>query len=209
MRLYHSPMAISLACRLALTAAEADHDIIIVNSLSGQTKLEPHLSINPLGEVPVLECEGAFITQTIAILKFIADRAGAGAEGGTAIRRAKALSIMVLAAVEVQGAWRMINRPARYVTDEAAQSELSQLALARLDAAYIEVERQLGSLEPGTTGMLEYYLTVFALWKAMAPAGKDLSPSPRLDELKERIMAIPKLAAVINEDIASFTALVS
>lgn len=210
MHLYHSPMAISLACRLALSAADADYDISIVNSLTGETKREPHLSINPLGEVPVLECDGTVLVQTVAILSFIAERTGKGWKETSDTDRAKALSIMILASTEVQNAWKMINRPSRYVDDNAACAELVDHALGRLDAAYGEVERQLGALSPSDRlGIVDYYLCVFALWKEMAPAGKNLSPSPFLDAVKERVMSSPKLRKVIDEDIANYTALVA
>jgi len=210
MRLYHSPMGISLACRLALAAADVDHELVIVNSRTGETKQEPFLSINPLGEVPVLECDGTILGQTVAILTFISDRTGGVWTRASGLDRAKALSIAVIAAVEVQSAWKMINRPSRYVDSEAGCSEVVGHARARLDAAYGEVDRQLGLQGDSTElGILEYYLCVFALWKVMAPAGKGLSSTPRLDAVKERVMRVTKLRQVIDEDIASYTALTS
>jgi len=207
MRLYHSPMSISLACRLALAAGDADCDLAIVDSLAGETRREPFLSVNPLGQLPVLECDGAILTQTIAILSFIAERTGRGWKHATARHRAKALSIMVLASVDVQSAWTMHNRPERFADSEAARSEVVAHALTRLDNAYAEVERQLGLLEvTAELGIMEYYLCVFALWKAMVPAASGFAPTPRLDALKERVMSSPKLRQVIDEDIAAHLA---
>jgi glutathione S-transferase len=201
-------MAISLACRLALTAADVDHEVTIVSSQTGETKQEPYLSINPMGEVPVLEHDGVALAQTVAILVFIADSSGKGWTSASAVEREKALSIMILASVEVQNAWKMINRPSRYVSGEAAQAELVDHAILKLDAAYLEVERQLQQLDVDSQpGILQYYLCVFTLWKQMAPAGKHLSATPNLDALKERVMSSPELRKVIEEDIASYTAL--
>jgi len=210
MRLYHSPMSISLACRLALSAGDADYDLVVVNSLAGETKQEPFLSINPLGQIPVLECDGVILTQTVAILSFIAERTGRGWKHATAHDRAKALSIMVLATVEVQSAWSMHNRPERFADSAAGRSEVVAHALARLANAYSEVERQLGLLAVvPELGILDYYLCVFALWKAMVPAANGCAPTPRLDAVKERVMSSPGLQQVIEEDIASHKARVS
>ena len=210
MRLYHSPMGISLACRLALSAGDADYDLVVVNSLAGETKQEPFLAINPLGQIPVLECDGAILSQTVAILSFIAERTGRGWKHATALDRAKALSIMVLASVEVQSAWTMHNRPERFADSDAGRSEVVDHALVRLDNAYREVERQLGLLDNvAELGILHYYLCVFALWKAMVPAAGGFAPTPHLDAVKERVMSSPKLRQVIEEDIASHKARVS
>lgn len=208
MRLYHSPMGISLACRLALCAADIEHVVTVVSSPGGETKKEPYLSINPLGEVPVLECDGATLSQAVAILTFIADRSGGGWRVDSAFGRAKALSIMILASVDIQNAWKMVNRPNRYADSDAGRAEVIDHALDRLDAAYLEVERQIGLLgEVSELGILDYYLCVFALWKEMSPAGKGLSPCPHLDGVKERVLSSPKLKQVIDEDIANYTAL--
>nr|WP_047168165.1 glutathione S-transferase family protein [Sphingomonas sp. Y57] len=208
MRLYHSPMSIALACRLALTAADIDHEVVIVNSLSGETKREPFLSINPLGEVPTLDADGTIITQTVAILSFAADHGNHGRTDLSPAERAKELSTMIVAAVEVQSCWKMINRPNRYAPGDAAAAEVGAQARIRLDAAYAELERRIGLRDiGGPLTVLDYYVGVLALWKIMAPAGKDLSPTPQLDAVKDRLMNTPKLRQVIDEDIASYTAM--
>lgn len=208
MRLYHSPMSIALACRLALHAADADHDVVIVNSLTGETKKQPFLSINPLGQLPALECDGTVLTQAVAILRFIADRTGTGWAHASDLDRAKALSIMVLTCAEVQSNWTMHNRPERFVDSEPGRAEAVTHALTRLDTAYSEIERQLGQLnDDRELGILDYYVGVFALWKSMIPSASGFAPTPRLDAIKERLMSTPKLRTVIDEDIAAYKAL--
>lgn len=208
MRLYHSPMSIALACRIALTAADIDHEVVIVNSLSGETKQEPFLSINPLGEVPTLDADGAIITQTVAILSFAAEQGDRSWSTLAPAERAQELSTMIVAAVEVQSCWKMINRPNRYAPGDAAAAEVGAQARVRLDAAYAELERRIGlrdTSKPLT--VLDHYVAVLALWKIMAPAGEGLSPTPHLDAVKDRLMNMPKLRQVIDEDIASYTAM--
>lgn len=208
MRLYHSPMSISLACRLALAAADAEVEIVVVNSGAGENRQEPFLAINPLGQIPALECDGVILTQTVAVLSFIADQTGQGWKHASAIARAKALSIMVLTSVEVQSNWTMNNRPERFADCDAGRAEVVQHARLRLNKAYSEIERQLKLLDDGAEmGILDYYLCVFALWKIMIPVASEFAPTPRLDALRERVMSSPKLKQVIDEDIAAYTAL--
>ncbi|WP_339708124.1 glutathione S-transferase family protein [uncultured Sphingosinicella sp.] len=209
MRLYHSPMSIALACRLALTAADIDHEVVIVSSLSGETKREPFLSINPLGEVPALDAGDAIITQTVAILSFVADLGGQGWPDSDPLARSKELSTMIVAAIEVQLAWKMLNRPNRYAPSDAAAAEVGAQARVRLDDAYAELERRVALRDTGKPlGVLDHYAGVLALWKIMAPAGQGLSPTPHLDAIKDRLMDTPKLRQVIDEDIANYTAMV-
>lgn len=207
MRLYHSAMSISLSCRLALVAAEADHEIVAIDTMAGESTQEPFLSINPLGQVPVLECDDMVLTQATAILRFIADRTGKGWTHASDLDRAKALSIMVLTATEIQGSWSMNNRPERFVDTEASHPEVVAHALTRLEKAYNEVERQLGALpEDRELGILDYYVGVFALWKVMVPAASGFAQTPRLDAVKDRVMSDPRLKRIIDEDIATHMA---
>lgn len=204
MRLYHSAMSISLSCRLALVAAEADHEIVPLNTMAGESAQQPFLSINPLGQVPVLECGRMTLTQAMAILHFIADRTGKGWSYASDVDRAKALSIMALAASEIQGSWTMNNRPQRFVDAEACRPGIVAHALARLEKAYNEVERQLGALpQDRELGILDYDVGVFALWKAMVPAAGGFAQTPCLDVVKDRVISMPRLKNVIDEDIAT------
>ena len=210
MRLYHSAMSISLACRLALEAADADHEIVAVNSIAGETKNEAFLALNPLGQLPVLECDGTILTQAVAILSFIAERTGRGWGHASDLDRAKALSIMVLTSADIQSSWTMNNRPERFVDTEASRPEVVAHALARLEIAYNEIERQLGYLvDDRELGILDYYIAVFALWKSMVPAASEFAATPRLDAVKDRVMSTPQLRRAIEDDIATYTARVS
>jgi len=210
MRLYHSPMSISLACRLALAATDADVEIVVVKTGENEHLQEPFLTINPLAEVPVLEYDGVVLTQTVAILSFIAEQTGQGWTQASAIARAKALSIMVLTSVEVQGNWKMNNKPERFADCAAGRAEVVQHARLRLDKAYSEIERQLELFDDGAEmGILDYYLCVFALWKIMIPIASEFAPTPRLEALRERVMSSPKLKQVIDDDIAVYTARVA
>jgi glutathione S-transferase len=203
-------MSISLSCRLALVAANADHEIVVVNTMAGESTREPFLTINPLGQVPVLECDGMVLTQAVAILRFIADRTGKGWTHASDLDQAKALSIMVLTTAEIQSFWTMNNRPERFVDTESSRPEVVARALARLEKAYNEVERQLGTLpEDRELGVLDYYVGVFALWKVMVPAASGFARTPRLDAVRERVLSVPRLKQIIDEDIATHTARVS
>jgi glutathione S-transferase len=76
MKLFFSPLACSLASRIALYEARAEVTFVEVD-LRAKTTAEGqnYLQLNPLGQVPLLELEpGDTLTENSAILQLIAER---------------------------------------------------------------------------------------------------------------------------------------
>jgi len=75
LKLYFSPLACSLASRIALYEAGAD---VSFSRVDPKTKLTDdgrnYASIHSLGLVPSLECEQGVLTENAAILQFVAER---------------------------------------------------------------------------------------------------------------------------------------
>jgi glutathione S-transferase len=74
MKLYFSPLACSLATRIALYEAGAEATFVEVDPKTKTTEDGKNfLEVNPLGLVPVLEIEpGDLLTESAAILQFVA-----------------------------------------------------------------------------------------------------------------------------------------
>jgi len=80
MKLYFHPA--STASRpVVLFCAEAGigYEPVVVDILAGAHHKEPFVSLNPSKMVPVLEDEGLVLTESSAILKYLADKAGSPA----------------------------------------------------------------------------------------------------------------------------------
>lgn len=75
MRLYYSPNTISIAVVIALHEAGLDFEARKVNFAEAEQTKPDYLAINPKGRVPVLETGGALLTETGALLDYIAARA--------------------------------------------------------------------------------------------------------------------------------------
>ena len=75
LRLHHAPMACSLASRFALAEAGLAHEVAVVRTARGENRNEAYLRVNPRGKVPALETDQGVITESTAILPFIADLA--------------------------------------------------------------------------------------------------------------------------------------
>ena len=80
MKLHFHP--VSTASRpVLLFCAEANiaYEPVLVDLLTGAHMKEPFLSLNPNGMVPVLEDEGFVLTESSAILKYLAEKSGSAA----------------------------------------------------------------------------------------------------------------------------------
>jgi glutathione S-transferase len=74
MKLYYSPGSCALAPHIALAEAGADFEAIRVDFSSNEQQSEQYLATNPKGRVPALVTEQGILTETPAILAFIAQQ---------------------------------------------------------------------------------------------------------------------------------------
>ncbi|RYD93936.1 MAG: glutathione S-transferase family protein [Sphingomonadales bacterium] len=72
LKLYYSPGSCALASRIALEDAGADHEIIRLNLAEGEQRRTEFLAVNPKGRVPALVTDKGVLTETTAILAYIA-----------------------------------------------------------------------------------------------------------------------------------------
>lgn len=80
MKLYYSP--VSTASRPILMFIADDHidvDLQLVDLMSGEHTKPPYLALNPSGLVPTLEDDDFRLTESSAILKYLADKIGSPA----------------------------------------------------------------------------------------------------------------------------------
>jgi glutathione S-transferase len=72
LKLYFAPGTIALASQIALAEAGADYEAIALDFTKNEQHGEAYLAINPKGRVPALITERGILTETPAILTFIA-----------------------------------------------------------------------------------------------------------------------------------------
>ncbi len=77
MKLYHFPLSgHAHRARLFLSLLDLPHEVIDVDLANGEHKSPAFLAINPFGQVPVLEDEGVYISDSNAILVYLAKKSG-------------------------------------------------------------------------------------------------------------------------------------
>lgn len=75
MRIYQNPLS-SNARRVTMTALELglDADVVFVDLAKGEHKKPEYLRMNPSGKVPTLDDDGFFLTESHAIMLYLADK---------------------------------------------------------------------------------------------------------------------------------------
>ena len=203
LRLHHAPMACSLATRFTLAEAGLPHDIAIVRTARGENRTAAYLAINPRGKVPALETDQGVITESTAILPFIADlapEAGLLPPPGT-FARAQAQAWLSFLSSTVHSAYTGALRPEAFDGCDAAA--VRAVHVARIGAALQEVDAHLANRDHllDAFSLCDLYLLVFLLWRgAPAVAGK-LPALANLDAFQQRMLARPALAAILGEEM--------
>ena len=63
-------------CRLFLSLIEVDAEIVQVDLANGEHKTPEFLAMNSLGQVPVLDDDGTYVSDSTAILVYLAKKSG-------------------------------------------------------------------------------------------------------------------------------------
>jgi glutathione S-transferase len=178
MKLYFSPLACSLATRIALYEAGADATFVEVDSKTKMTEegIDFH-TIHPLGLVPALEIEpGEILMENAAILQFVAERfPQARLAPEDARGRAHLQQWLSFIGTELHKA---IYLP---LLDKTASAEVKAYALAK-------AESRLGWLAQKLEGreflldhftVADAYLFAVLNWSAVTPVDLKLWPAIR------------------------------
>jgi glutathione S-transferase len=191
--LYYSPKACSLASHIALEESGLPYQAVSVDIRAGQNVTPDYLRINPSGAVPALSAGDAVITESQAILTYIADlvpESGLIPRPGTRAR-AKAHEWMNWISSSMHVTYRSIFRPQTYAGEDAnAIASVRNHAKKKLGKILLEVETRLGDA-PYALGpefsVVDAYLFVFYLWSFDERIQADLPPRPRYGTLAARV----------------------
>ena len=95
MKLYMHPVSMtSRPVRLFIAENGIKVDEVVVDLMTGEHYKEPFTSVNPNRQVPVLEDGGFRLTESSAILKYLADKINSPAYPKDLQRRAKVNEMM-------------------------------------------------------------------------------------------------------------------
>ncbi len=203
--LYFAPGTCALASHLALAHAGADFELVRVDFAASEQRSAAYLKLNPKGRVPALVTPHGILTETPALLQYIAQlypAAGlAPLDDPYALAQMNAFNSYLCSTVHVTHAHRM--RGARWTDDAAAQESLRKKipetvgdAFALIEHEYLQGPWVLG--ERFSTS--DFYLLALARW--LEGDGVDLTRLPRVLEHRQRMLGNPLVAQAIAREAA-------
>jgi glutathione S-transferase len=201
LRLHHAPLACSLASRLALHESGLAHEIAVVDTARGAQRSPAYLAINPRGQVPALETDEGVLTESTAILPYIADLAPERRllpPAGTFARaKAQARLSFLSSTLHVALARAMFPPPG------CDNPEAQAAALVRAAAAFQDADRHLEGRDHllDEFSVCDLYLLVFGLWRAAPALAGHMPPLPNLDRSQQMLLARPGVGAILAEEM--------
>lgn len=169
MKLYYFPGSCSLASHIALAEAGADYEAIRVDLRGGQQQTPGYLAVNPKGRVPALVTDQGILTETPAILAFIAQSfpdAGLAPLGDPfAFARVQAFNAYLASTVHVAHAHG--GRGYRWADDPDAIAEMKRKMPEVMASCFDLIEREMfkGPWVMGETYTIcDPYLFTLAGW---------------------------------------------
>ncbi len=202
MNLYFSPLACSLATRIALYEAGASAQFTQVD-LKTKRVLQSgrdFSEINRLGQVPVLAIdEQTLLTENTAILQFVADRfPDAQLAPTSGLPRARLLQWLGFITTELHKAiyTQLLDRKASEVVKEYSRARIpSRFAILqdRFSAHEFALDR---------FSIVDAYLTTILNWSGAS--GIDLQEWPAINSYLQRMMQRPSVARALNEELALY-----
>lgn len=205
MDLYFSPLACSMATRVALYEAGADANFLEVDSPT-KTVLNDgsnFRSINPIGLVPTLRTdEGVVLTENAAILQYVADRfPQSGLGTGPGIDRTRLHQWLCFIGTELH---KGLFIP---VLDRKAPQETKAYALEKNLSRLDYVDNYLKGREYllDHFSVADAYLVTVINW-TMATPPIELSNWPNVKAYYERLRQRPSIAKAIAEEFELYKA---
>lgn len=204
--LYFSPGSCSLASHIALEHVGADYQAVRVDLARGEQQSPAYLQHNSKGRVPTLVTPEGVLTETPAILLFIAQRFPqanlAPLDSAFELARLNAFNSYLCSTVHVAHAHG--RRGARWVDDAAAIAAMKAKVPENMASCFALIEREY-LVGPWVFGerytVSDMYLFTIARW--LESDGVDASAFPKLGEHMRRMAEDPVVRKVLAAERAS------
>ena len=204
LRLYYTPNTCALATHIALEEAGAEYDLVRVDFASEEQRKPAYLALNPKGRVPTLATEGGLLSETPALLTYVAHRFPAARlaplEDPFAFARIQAFNSYLCSTVHVAHAHRM--RGYRWADDPAAIAEMRRKVPETVAACFDLIEREMLA-GPWVMGadytICDPYLFTLAQW--LEADGVDVAKLPKVADHRRRMRERPAVAKAIKAEI--------
>jgi glutathione S-transferase len=204
-KLYYAPHTCSLAAHIALEDTGAGYSTARIDFAAEQQRKPDYLAINPKGRVPALVTDKGVLTETPAILAFIAQSFPqarlAPLDDPILFAQAQAFNSYLCSTLHVAHSHRM--RGNRWADDPAAIAAMQRKVPESVTACYRLIEQNMLG-DPWVMGetyrICDPYLFTMAQW--LEQDGVDPSLFPKVIDHRRRMSERPQVRKVIAEELA-------
>ncbi len=206
MILYYAPNTCALAPHIALEHVGADYELRRVDFTANEQRSPEYLRLNPKGRVPALVTSRGIVTETPALLVFIAQTFPAAKlaplDDPFAFARVQAFNSYLCSTVHVAHAHRM--RGYRWADDPAAHEAMRKKAPQSVGECFALIESDMlqGPWVMGETyTVCDMYLFTLAQW--LEADGVDIGRLPKVADHRRRMTDDPAVARAIAVETAT------
>jgi glutathione S-transferase len=204
-KLYYAPATCALASHIALEEAGADYTAHRLDFKANQQQSPDYLAINPKGRVPSLVTDRGIITETPAILAYIAQTFPkaklAPIDDAFAFAQVQSFNNYLCATVHVAHAHK--GRGYRWATDDASFADMKRTVPKSMGGCSELIEKRMLK-GPWVMGeqytVCDPYLYTIALW--LEGDSVDLKTLPKVADHMKRMSERPAVRKVMGEQQA-------
>jgi glutathione S-transferase len=192
LKLYFTPGTCALASHIALAEAGADYTVEKVDFKTNQQNSPDYLAINPKGRVPSLVTERGILTETPAMLAFIAQSFPKAKLAPTddlfAFAQVQSFNSYLCSTVHVAHAHKL--RGTRWATEESSFADMKRKVPETMGACFALIENKMLK-GPWVMGeqytICDPYLYTIATW--LEGDGVEIAKLPKLADHYQRMAA--------------------
>jgi glutathione S-transferase len=205
LKLYYAPGTCALASYIALEEAGAGYTTERLSLKTNQQNSPDYLKLNPKGRVPTLETERGVLTETPAILAFIAQSFPqsrlAPLDDAFAFAEVQSFNNYLCATVHVAHAHK--QRGARWATEETTFADMKRMVPKTVGACFALIERAM-LRGPWVMGeqytICDPYLYTLTTW--LEGDSVDIATLPKVADHRKRMEGRPAVQKVLAEQNA-------
>ncbi|MGR3678777.1 MAG: glutathione S-transferase family protein [Paracoccaceae bacterium] len=198
MQLYYAPGTISVVVAIALEETGAEYTPVAIDFSNKEQTKSAYAQINPKGRVPALAFDGGILTETGALLEYIADQSPAAElrpTGPLLAARMREVMYYLASTMHVNHAHK--QRGSRWATKPVSYKDMKAMVPQTMTASceYISQNGLRGPFVLGETfSMADCYLYVVCTW--LTGDGVDLDKFPKIRNFMETMEARPSVRAI-------------
>jgi glutathione S-transferase len=204
MKFYYAPYTCALASHIALEEAGADYEAVRVDLKGGQQLTQDYLAMNPKGRVPVLVTDRGIITETPAILAYVAQTHPASElaplDDPFAFAEVQSLTSYLCSTVHPGHSHGI--KGARWADDPAAHEAMRARVPQNMTDYFTVLENRYfrGPWIMGDTyTIVDPYLFTISGW--LKQDHVDINKFPRVADHYQRMQQRPAVAKVVAEEL--------